>query len=82
MEKLSIGTLVRRNKDYKGNDYGVHNVPSSYFTEIGEVIDYSGITYTTSIKWHNGEWFNYYEPHISMIIVREPWRIPDELFEI
>jgi len=82
MKKLSIGTLVRRRLEYKGKDFSGYGVGSDYFTEVGEVIGFSGVGSGTSIKWPNGDWFNYYEPHKSMIIVREPWKIPDELFEI
>jgi hypothetical protein len=84
LDDFPIGTLVRRNPDYS-----IWNINSfkpknpTYFTEVGEVIG-SDTERSINVRWPDGEWFRYTDPHHSFIVTEKPreWCLPDELFEI
>ena len=84
--ELNIGDIVRRNREYKGSDFGYNDRESPhYYAMEGRVISKSG-SGVPLVEWDIATYDSFRYPNwvdsLIKVIKAEDMSLPDRLFEI
>ncbi len=84
--ELNIGDIVRRNREYRGPDFGASDKESPYYYKMeGEVISKNGAG-VPMVQWENATYDSYSYPNWKQSLIKvtkaKDMSLPDRLFEI